>query len=112
MATYMVPQGGFIVNIATADDPAFAASQGWVAYQDGAQIGWLWNGSTASPPPPDPAIEEAALAALALKNHKARLRSELTVLEQQRREQVFASDPEWLNTQIKINKLNDQLNEV
>jgi hypothetical protein len=102
---------GVIVNTIVVDSLSFKPNL-VDADLHGGTIRDTWNGSVIIPAPPDPAIEEAALAAIAIKNHKSRLRSELAVLEKERHDQVFANDPRWLETQIKINELNDQLNEV
>jgi len=112
MARAHIVVGGIVVNSVDAVNLIHPDGLLMVWATTISDIGWLWNGSTASPPPPTQAQIEAAERALAIKNHKARLRSELGVLEKDRARQVFAADPEWLNTQIKINKLNDQLNEV
>lgn len=47
---YAVIQNGVVVNIVEAA-PDFAAAQGWVKLT-GAGIGWTYDGSTFSPPPP------------------------------------------------------------
>jgi hypothetical protein len=46
---YAVIEDGVVVNIAVAEED-FAAEQGWVFLPFGVGIGWLYDGSTFSPP--------------------------------------------------------------
>ena len=48
---YAIIQGGIVVNVVLAE-PEFAAEQGWIAAPDEVSTGWLYDGSTFSPPPP------------------------------------------------------------
>lgn len=58
---YAVPNDdGVVVNHALADDPEFAAAQGWIPAGD-SNIGDLWDGETFTPAPPAPPVVPAAV---------------------------------------------------
>jgi hypothetical protein len=62
---HAIVQGGIVVNVVLAE-PEFAAEQGWVLAPDEVSTGWLYDGSTFSPPPPivrDPAEIQAEIEA-------------------------------------------------
>ena len=46
---YAVIQKGVVSNIVLAD-PEFAAEQGWIECPEGVDIGWAYDGQTATPP--------------------------------------------------------------
>jgi hypothetical protein len=62
---HAIVQGGIVVNVVLAE-PEFAAEQGWVLAPDEVSTGWLYDGSTFSPPLPivrDPAEIQAEIEA-------------------------------------------------
>ncbi len=62
---HAIVQGGIVVNVVLAE-PEFAAEQGWVLAPDEVSTGWLYDGSSFSPPPPivrDPAEIQAEIEA-------------------------------------------------
>jgi hypothetical protein len=46
---YAIISKGLVCNIAVAD-PEFAAEQGWIECPEGVEIGWSYDGQTATPP--------------------------------------------------------------
>lgn len=57
--TYAEITAGVCTNVCVCEDPAFAAAQGWVELPAGAGVGWSYDGTTWSAPPP-PAIQPTA----------------------------------------------------
>lgn len=60
--SYAIIKDGKIVNKAVAT-PEFAASQGWIPLPEGADIGWSFDGVTATPSPRDIEAEWEAIRA-------------------------------------------------
>lgn len=66
---YAVIQNGVVSNIVLAE-PEFAAEQGWIQCPEGVDIGWAYDGQTATPPveipepEPTPPTKEELLAQL------------------------------------------------
>jgi hypothetical protein len=66
---YAIIAKGIVTNIAVAD-PEFAAQQGWIECPEGVDIGWSFDGQTATPPveipqpEPTPPTKEELLAQL------------------------------------------------
>jgi hypothetical protein len=59
---YAIIKDGKVANIAVAD-PEYAQSQGWVECSSGVDIGWVFDGNTLLPPPPDTEGEAAKVRA-------------------------------------------------
>jgi hypothetical protein len=62
---HAIVQSGVVVNVVLAE-PEFAAEHDWIAAPDEVSTGWLYDGSTFSPPPPivrDPAEIQAEIEA-------------------------------------------------
>ena len=57
---YAVINDGVVRNHALADDPEFAAAQGWIPAGD-SNIGDLWDGEHFTPAPPAPPVVPAAV---------------------------------------------------
>lgn len=62
--TYAIIENNVVVNKVLAE-PEFAQAQGWVPLPEGVDIGWTYDGNTATPPepvvieqPPAPTKEE------------------------------------------------------
>lgn len=55
MARFAVIENGVVVNVTEAD-AQFAQGHGWIVAPDGVGIGWGYDGSTFSAPPPDPPV--------------------------------------------------------
>ena len=49
--TYAIIENNVVVNKVLADAD-FAAEQGWVTLPEGVDIGWTYDGETATPPEP------------------------------------------------------------
>jgi len=66
---YAIIAKGIVTNIAVAD-PEFAAEHGWIECPEGVDIGWSFDGQTATPPveipqpEPTPPTKEELLAQL------------------------------------------------
>lgn len=56
---YAVIENNIVTN-KVLSDPEFAASQGWILLPDGVDIGWTYDGTTATPP--EPAVFESPVA--------------------------------------------------
>ena len=55
--TYAIIESGIVKNAVLAS-PEYAAEQGWVELPEGAGIGWAFDGTNwTAPPPPPPAPE-------------------------------------------------------
>lgn len=63
---YAIIKNGVVENIAVADDPDFAAAQGWVLATDEADIGMLYQGGQFLHPPVD--VDKLAAEARAQRN--------------------------------------------
>jgi hypothetical protein len=57
---YAVVKNDIIVNVAVADDPAFAESMGWIELPEGAAIGWIKVGGAWEPGPASPAFAQGS----------------------------------------------------
>lgn len=61
MARYAIIESGTVANIALADAD-FASAKGWIAAPDEVGLGWAWNGSSFTAPPPNPAPIPASIS--------------------------------------------------
>ena len=77
---YAIISNGVVVNIAAAD-PEFAAEQGWVECPEGVDIGWSFDGASATPPAEAPAEPTPAPTKEQLMAELAALTAKIQALE-------------------------------
>jgi hypothetical protein len=57
MKNYAIIESDIVINAVLAS-PEYAAEQGWVALPEGAGIGWSFDGTNWTAPPPSPSAPE------------------------------------------------------